>query len=139
MVSFLRVCFAIGLLGAFGSVARAQGDDGCAEARTQVDMNACAAIAFRRVDGELNRRYADYRAQLVPDQRRQLRDAQAAWVRYRDLVCRFESSGVEGGSLQPFILNQCLAARTKARLGEIEALAACEEGDLSCPAASPKP
>ena len=139
MTALPRACFAIGLLAMRVGVAGADASGDCAEARTQVDMNACAATAFRWVDTELNRRFADYRARLTPDQGRQLRDAQAAWVRYRDLACRFESSGVEGGSVHPFVLHQCLAARTKSRLGELEALAVCEEGDLACPALTPKP
>jgi uncharacterized protein YecT (DUF1311 family) len=40
---------------------------------------------------------------------------------------------VEGGSAYPMVLHGCLTQKTAARAKELEQLAVCEEGDLSCP------
>jgi uncharacterized protein YecT (DUF1311 family) len=106
----------------------------CADLRTQLDMNRCAAEDYASVDRELNRSYDAYRARLGDEQKRQLREAQLAWVRFRDLSCQFESSAVKGGSVYPLILQSCLASMTRARLRQLSVLADCKEGDLSCPA-----
>jgi len=106
----------------------------CGNRTTQAAMNQCAAADYAKVDGELNKVYNDYRSRLNEDQQRQLRDAQLAWLKFRDLWCNFESSGVKGGSAHPFVLQYCLATMTRARLRQLSVLATCEEGDLSCPA-----
>ena len=104
----------------------------CTSSQTAA-MTACAADEFKKADAQLNQSYNDYRARLSPVQKGQLKDAQLAWVKFRDLTCDFESSGVEGGSAYPMIRFYCLAEKTGVRLKEIQALKNCEEGDLSCP------
>jgi uncharacterized protein YecT (DUF1311 family) len=106
----------------------------CGDRQTQAEMNQCAAADYATVDGELNKVYNDYRSRLTEVQKRQLGDAQLAWIRFRDLSCEFESSGVKGGSAHPFVLQSCLAAMTRARIQQLSTLAGCEEGDLTCPA-----
>ena len=51
----------------------------------------------------------------------------------RDADCAFIGSGTEGGSVQPMIVNQCLAEKTVEREAFLASLMQCEEGDLSCP------
>ena len=107
--------------------------DECGSAKSQIEINACAHSQFSRVDAELNKVYVSYRMNLNDSQKKQLKDAQLAWVKYRDLVCTFESSGVEGGSAQPMVFQQCLTRKTQLRLSELMRLTECKEGDLSCP------
>lgn len=106
----------------------------CGDEQTQTDMNLCAARDYADVDRQLNEVYREYRKRLSDDQKRQLKDAQRAWIEFRDRSCDFESSGVEGGSVHPLIRNSCLAGMTRARIEQLDVLARCEEGDLSCPA-----
>lgn len=106
----------------------------CGDLQTQSEMNQCVAADYAKVDRELNKAYNDYPSRLAEEQKRQLRDAQLAWIRFRDLSCAFESSGVKGGSVYPLILHSCLASMTRARLQQLSVLASCKEGDLSCPA-----
>jgi uncharacterized protein YecT (DUF1311 family) len=106
----------------------------CVHLQSQSEMNRCAAADYASADRALNRFYDAYRARLDDEQKRQLQEAQLAWVRFRDLSCRFESSGVKGGSAHPLILQSCLASMTRARLRQLSTLADCQEGDLSCPA-----
>jgi uncharacterized protein YecT (DUF1311 family) len=102
------------------------------------DVTQCASEDFHKIDTQLNKAYNRYRARLSESQKKQLKEAQLAWIRFRDLSCDFESSGVEGGSAYPMIRDHCLVTKTGIRLREIQALEKCEEGDLSCPALKTK-
>jgi Uncharacterized protein conserved in bacteria len=62
-----------------------------------------------------------------------LKKAQQAWIALRDADCAFIGSGTEGGSVQPMIVNQCLAEKTMEREAFLASLMQCEEGNLSCP------
>ena len=106
----------------------------CGDQTTQSGMNQCAYGEYQKSNKELNEVYRAYRSRLDANQKQQLKDVQLVWVKYRDLTCDFESSGVKGGSVYPFIRQSCLTKMTRARLQEIKFLAHCEEGDLSCPA-----
>ncbi len=106
--------------------------ENCENAKTQTDMNACVYQEYQALDQKLNKAYSEYRSLLMPSQKRQLKEVQLAWIKFRDLSCTFESSGVEGGSIQPFIKGSCLTEKTRDRLNEITRLSNCKEGDL-CP------
>jgi uncharacterized protein YecT (DUF1311 family) len=117
----------------FAAITTASAEE-CDNLKTQLDMNQCAAAQFQQLDAELNKVYAEYRSRLNDNQKHQFKNAELAWVKYRGLSCTFESSGVEGGSVHPFIFQSCLAEKTRVRLKELTLLTNCEEGDLSCPA-----
>ena len=106
----------------------------CGELDTQAAMNQCVMVQFQQLDKEMNKAYTEYQSRLDRRQKRQIKEVQLAWVKFRDLACTFESSGVEGGSAHPFIFRSCLAEKTRARLSDLTRLISCEEGDLSCPA-----
>jgi uncharacterized protein YecT (DUF1311 family) len=57
----------------------------CGDLPTQTQMNECAAADYAKIDGELNRIYGGYRSRLNDDQKKQLREVQLAWIRFRDL------------------------------------------------------
>ncbi len=105
----------------------------CKNANTQLDMNICASQAFKRSDALLNQAYKQKLAQLNVDQQKKFKAAQRSWIAFRDSDCDFQSSGVEGGSVQPMIYSGCLQQKTEQRTKEINAFLHCEEGDLSCP------
>lgn len=107
----------------------------CADPQTQSDMTLCAKADFDTADETLNALYAKLRMRLAGDEAKLTlsRDAQRAWVAYRDADCAFQASGVEGGSAQPMVEAQCLTAKTGQRNADLEALLACEEGDVACP------
>lgn len=107
---------------------------GCGDLNAQSAMNQCALTQFQQLDEEFNKVYREYRSRLDDRQKQQLKEAQLAWVKFRDLACNFESSGVEDGSAHAFIFQSCLSVKTNSRLKELQSLANCEEGDLSCPA-----
>ena len=113
--------------------ARAQ-EPNCDNAQTQLDMTQCAAREYEAADKALNAQYAAVRKRYSDneDARKLLRDAQRAWIGFRDAQCDLETLAVRGGSIEPMIRAQCLQGLTEARTKELAVLAQCEEGDLSC-------
>jgi uncharacterized protein YecT (DUF1311 family) len=108
--------------------------ENCDHASTQVAINACARQEYETADKQLNQLYSEYRARLDGSQKKKLKQAQIAWLKFRDLNCDFESSAVEGGSAYAMVRNRCLAEKTRARVTELQQLVSCQEGDLNCPA-----
>jgi uncharacterized protein YecT (DUF1311 family) len=106
----------------------------CDNPQYQAEMNACAAQDFVRADAELNTAYRatiqsaqaadrDYaRTASGPDEpgeEASLREAQRAWVTFRDANCRGESFEARGGSMQPMLYDGCRATLTRARTAEL--------------------
>jgi uncharacterized protein YecT (DUF1311 family) len=106
----------------------------CQNHQTQTDMNQCASIDLGRETKKLNKTYNNFKAKLNPTQKQQFKEVQLAWIKFKDLACQFESSGVEGGSAHSMVLDGCLTEMTRQRNKELEAMSNCQEGDLSCPA-----
>ena len=105
----------------------------CAKATTQADLDTCSGTAFAAADKTLNAAYRSLIATLTPGGQQRLRDAQRAWVAFRDRECDFRSNGADGGSAAPMVAADCRTTLTQARTKDLKALAACQEGDLSCP------
>jgi uncharacterized protein YecT (DUF1311 family) len=113
-------------------VALAQAKD-CSNAATQMDMNFCAGAAQKSADDQLNKTYNTLVARIDgKDALAQLRDAEKAWIVYRDRECTFESSATVGGSIHSMIVAQCLETMTRAREKELRRQLNCQEGDMSC-------
>jgi uncharacterized protein YecT (DUF1311 family) len=70
----------------------------CNNPQTQAEMNQCATKDHEAATRELNEIYNKYRDRLNKEQKEGIQEVQHAWMRFCDLTCRFESSGVEGGS-----------------------------------------
>jgi uncharacterized protein YecT (DUF1311 family) len=104
----------------------------CAEAVTQVDMTYCADRAWKLADEDLNLAYGfaqtmmkQIDAALPQDQRgaeQALREAQRAWIAFRDAGCKAEGYRVAGGSMQPMVVATCLERVTRARTEELRML-----------------
>ncbi|MDR7125010.1 lysozyme inhibitor LprI family protein [Pseudotabrizicola sp. 4114] len=133
ILTVAAVVFAAGFAGA----AHAQSVD-CDNAMTQMDMNACAANAFDAADKDLNAAYARARAamrridgELDASQaggETALRDAQRAWITFRDNACLTEGFQMRGGSAEPLLVFGCKARLTEQRAQDLWTLAAGIEG-----------
>lgn len=99
-------------------------DDPCPDARTQTEMTVCAGQMYARADTLLNERYQRLVRLLAPEAHRvtALREAQRAWIRYRDAHCDFEGSEFQGGTMQPMIEALCKADLTEQRADEFAKL-----------------
>ncbi len=62
-------------------------------------------------------------------------EAQRKWIAFRDAECKFQASGVEGGSIYPEILTACGAGLVEARVRDFNHYLSCMEGACPVPAA----
>lgn len=106
----------------------------CPNNRTQSELNDCSAKMANVADASLQKFIATYMKRLNPQQIQLFNSANSDWIRYRASSCKFESSGVLGGSVYPMIFDLCMASKSDQRLQELRKLSRCPEGDLSCPA-----
>ena len=106
----------------------------CEEAQTQTAMTKCFGAQAEEAQAALVRDIAAYIARLGDGQRVLFLASQSTWEKYRAAACEFQASGVDGGSSQSMVYSACFETLTNKRRQEIAELAACEEGDLSCPA-----
>jgi uncharacterized protein YecT (DUF1311 family) len=54
-----------------------------------MDMMDCISAEIERQDVRLNRAYKSLMANLTPERKKQLQEAQRAWIKFRDLNCNF--------------------------------------------------
>lgn len=103
-------------------------------AKTQLEMNACAAEKYKQADAELNRVYKAVLEKYKDDKVviDKLRAAQRAWIAYRDaeVEAKFPPRAGEGSAVQmciPLFQAQLTEERIKALR---EWLDGGEEGDI---------
>jgi uncharacterized protein YecT (DUF1311 family) len=90
-------------------------DGPCLEAGSMVDISNCFMEALERADNELNETYRNIMAGLNDREKVALRDAQRAWIAYRDKACAAEAEPYRGGSALGIVRLACLEAATRAR------------------------
>ena len=93
----------------------------CSDLDTQAEMNICAGKEYKAADASLNRVYQQLVALLEPQEKSQLKEAQTAWIKYRDTNCEFVADQYKGGSIRPMIYGLCLAEVTRNRASELKA------------------
>jgi uncharacterized protein YecT (DUF1311 family) len=113
--------------------------DPCAANAMQVDFDTCYADQFKLTDQDLNHLYRNtllaFEADIADAQKHSnqsqlsydataigdLKAAQAEWVKYRDLHCRAAGQQLQGGSIQPIVVNKCMILVTRHRIDDIRA------------------
>lgn len=101
----------------------------CASAVTQADLMRCFQSEYEAMDGDLNDAYklamADARSMdaVFPDAKPSfadtLRDAQRAWIPFRDKACQAQSFVFRGGSMEGLEYLQCLMKMTERRTEDL--------------------
>jgi uncharacterized protein YecT (DUF1311 family) len=108
----------------------------CESAGTQAESTQCAWNDFKRADAELNAQYRrslseaaerDRNDRINPTVRRDtrpsyteaLREAQRAWTKFRDLHCKVEGYWGRGGTIEPMLVNFCLARVARERTEQL--------------------
>jgi uncharacterized protein YecT (DUF1311 family) len=106
----------------------------CADTATQHEMNDCAAQSFAEADRALNAQWritiADVRRTDadIPewDERgtaeQRLRDAQRAWIVFRDAHCTVYGFTSRGGSMEPMLFNFCRSELSEQRTKQLKDL-----------------
>lgn len=104
----------------------------CANAMAQVDLNACAYADWEEADAGLNAAYQqamtlleEWDANLPEDERGgpgALRDAQRAWITFRDKACEAEGYAMKGGSAEPLLVYGCMRVLTEERTNHLTSM-----------------
>lgn len=108
------LCFAV-VAACTPALLASQEKEFCPKGRTQLDMNNCAAAELTAADALLNQSYQELLRVLPPERVELLREAQRAWIRFRDAECELQASEVRGGSMEPMVHALCLAQLTEER------------------------
>jgi len=117
--SALVLCSLLWLAGTSVSAQKQKKPDPCANPQTQTEMTQCAAEAYKAADKVLNQVYQQLVAKLDDEEKAQLKEAQTAWLKYRDTNCDFVADQYKGGTMRPMIYAGCLADVTKRRTSEL--------------------
>ena len=91
------------------------------KAQSNVDTINCMDTEIKQQDARLNKTYAALRADVDPDRRPALLEAQRAWIKFRDLNCGFHLDP-NGGSIAPLLATDCVMRMTADRADELAQL-----------------
>ena len=121
-VSILALCALLLITGATAQKQKQKKWDPCdGEGGTQFEANQCAHKQFLAADAELNKAYSKLMAKLDDaEERAKLKDAELAWIKYRDANCEYEAFFYRGGTIRPAILSHCLARLTNERAAQLK-------------------
>lgn len=86
-----------------------------------VNMLNCIAAETKTQDARLNGAYSKVMKELKPERKKQLLEVQRAWIRYRDLNCKFYADP-EGGTNAAVNSSDCFLSATAGRAKELENL-----------------
>lgn len=85
-----------------------------------VNMLKCNAAEIELQDARLTKAYKKVMAQLSESRQKHLKDAQRAWIMYREVNCNFYANADEGGSMVGLNSSNCLMSMTASRAIELE-------------------
>lgn len=110
----------------------------CANPKTQLALNQCAAETLGATEAELDSLYEEIKQRLksYPEVAPLFETAQRNWTAFRDAECGFAAKLVEAGSVYPLIYFDCLNTLSQDREKKLRYYLSCEEGDLACPVPS---
>jgi uncharacterized protein YecT (DUF1311 family) len=87
----------------------------------------CERSEYRRQDQGLNAVYKQLESKLDPSGKSKLRDAQRAWIAFRDSQCAYERSREDGGTLAPVLEASCLKRLTGQRVQDLRQMLGAEQ------------
>ena len=104
----------------------------CDDPQNQAEMNRCAGLDFERADAELNALWREVIAgareadreinreyDQAPTSEEVLRQAQRAWITFRDAHCTYEGHEARGGSMETMLYEGCRARVTRERIAQL--------------------
>lgn len=103
----------------------------CVAPATRLEMTECALTDYTTADADLNAAYKKAMATMKAldagqegggHQVEALRDAQRAWIPFRDAACLAESGLYLGGSLEPMGRYECFTRLTRTRIEDLARL-----------------
>ena len=104
----------------------------CANAMAQMDLNQCAYDDWNEADADLNLAYGQVMRLLkqwdadLPEGEQggaaALKDAQRAWITFRDKACEAEGYAMKGGSAEPLLVYGCMRLLTEERTAHLTSM-----------------
>jgi uncharacterized protein YecT (DUF1311 family) len=101
----------------------------CSNTMIQMELNQCAYQEWEAADIELNAAYKraigllqEWDANLPEDEQggaNALKEAQRAWITFRDQACAAEGYAMKGGSAEPLLIYGCMRQLTEERTGHL--------------------
>lgn len=88
--------------------------------QSQGEMTRDAAKDFQKADAEMNAVYNRLARNTDAGGRDALREAQRAWLKFRDADARFRAHKGKGGSIYPMLVSRYLAELTRQRTEELK-------------------
>ena len=88
--------------------------------QTNAEMKEQSSNRLKKFDKELNIVYQKIMKSSSSKRKENIKKAQIAWLKFRDLNCECESKEHEGGSLESLIYIECLAVMTEERVKELK-------------------
>ena len=92
----------------------------CKTQNTTLEMIQCAAQLYEVADDRLNAVYQALRSSQDEEGKKLLRDAQRAWLKFRDAECLRERDMARGGTLAPILEISCKESMTLQRVSVLE-------------------
>ncbi|NKC23331.1 DUF1311 domain-containing protein [Ochrobactrum oryzae] len=127
----LSAVFTAAYMFSFGATTEARADN-CDALKTQSEITACFGDDEKAADSTLNKLYQSLMHVLSDADKQRLRDAQRAWISFRDKECTFRVAPYADGSIAPSLTASCVTALTAQRVVDLRQQVNCEEGDMSC-------
>ncbi|WP_434113469.1 lysozyme inhibitor LprI family protein [Paraburkholderia caffeinilytica] len=93
---------------------------------------AKAANDYQTSDRKLNETYSALLKKVSPQGGIRLRQAEQAWIAYRDAQCTFLTFQSGGYSAEPQARAQCLTRLTRLQTWLLDEQLHCKEGDIGC-------
>ena len=102
---------------------------------SQSELTECAEQDLGRADAKLNSVYRALMAKIDGANQARLRDAQRAWIAFRDKECVFRTGGGfdQPGTIWPMLVLQCRAELTRTRTYDLQEQLKCPSWDLLLP------
>ena len=98
----------------------------CTDPQDQSTMTYCAGVDFDKADKDLNALWPEIKKAAQEDDANvgngtheyldALMASQRAWLAYRDAECTWQGFYAHGGSMEPMLVNACLAKLTEERV-----------------------
>jgi uncharacterized protein YecT (DUF1311 family) len=93
----------------------------CRHVVVTAELTQCFDHAYKNVDRDLNKIFADIRAVLAPTERQNLEESERAWLKYRDATCVAERKLYDGGTGAFPAFAACLEEETRQHVSDLHA------------------
>ena len=110
--------------------ARADDTPDCKDPQDQLTLTQCAGLDYEKADTDLNALWPSVKASAEEQDKsaspneggykQALLASQKAWIVFRDAECTWAGFEAHGGSMEPMLVNGCLARLTRERIKQLK-------------------